>query len=369
MKRPNRWLGPGILLATWLAAALPAAALPRYAARYGQSCHLCHVAPGGGGMRTSYGSQFFAGTELARESLDLDALKMLDPKLSERVKLGFDFRGAYIQEEQSGDPATDLPAHETASFFQMQGDVYLQVQLDPRVTVVFDRGLRGGYEAWALAQILPGRGSLKVGRFQPFFGWRQVDHETFTRAFTGFGQLDQDTGVEVEWHPDHWSLSAALTNDGSGMLDGDRGKALTLRAAWQGRWLGQTLAIGASGRVSDRAPAPSRAVAGVFGAWSRGDWSWLVEADEVVENDVAGLAVSHELAWRPLQGVELLYAYDFWDPDLDLARGVDTRHRLALDYVPWPFLAFQPGVALRRHESGDAADDWIVADVQLHLFM
>lgn len=359
-----------VLLLLALAVPQAADALPRYAARYGQSCHLCHVAPAGGGMRTSYGSQLFAGTELARESLDLSRLTMLDSKLSERVSVGLDFRGAYIQEDQSGDPETSLASHETSTFFQMQGDLYLELKLHPKLTVVLDKGLSGGGdEAWALAQVLPMKGTVKVGRFQPFFGWKQVDHNTFTRAYTGFSQLDQDTGVEAEIHPDHWSFSLAVTNDGSAPLDGNRGKALTLRAAWQGEWLGQTLALGANGRVSDRAPQPSRTIAGLFAAWAKGDLAWLGEADQVEQGGVTGLAFSQELSWRAVQGVELLYAYDFWDADVDRAQGFDTRHRVALDYIPWTSLAIQPGVALRRHEEAGATDDWIVADLQLYLFM
>jgi hypothetical protein len=369
MKMRSIVCGLSLLLPVLLMLPEMASALPRYSARSGQSCHLCHVAPAGGGMRTEYGAQFFAGTELARQRLDLGALKMLDSRVSDRVRVGFDFRGMYLQELQDGEPRTGLPKHEAATFFQMQGDIYLQLQLDPRVTVVFEKGLRQSYEAWAQAHVLPWHGSVKLGHFQPFFGWKQVDHETFTRQYTGFGRSDNDTGVEIELHPDQWSLSAALTNDGSGMLDGDRGKALTLRVAWQGEWLGQTLALGMNGRLSDRAPAPSRRIAGLFAAWSLGELAWLGEVDQVEEGGRSGLAFSQELSWRLVQGFEALYAYDFWDPDTDEAGGFDTRHRLALDYIPWPFLAIQPGLALRRHERIGAADEWFIADLQFHLFM
>jgi len=45
------------LLASWLITAGEAGAVPRYSARYGQSCTLCHQNPTGGGMRTLYASQ------------------------------------------------------------------------------------------------------------------------------------------------------------------------------------------------------------------------------------------------------------------------------------------------------------------------
>ncbi len=56
----------GFALLSLLLVLLPVSAvraLPRFAAQYGQSCHLCHVNPAGGGLRTSFGSQFFTGTE------------------------------------------------------------------------------------------------------------------------------------------------------------------------------------------------------------------------------------------------------------------------------------------------------------------
>ena len=32
--------------------------IPRYSARYGQDCNLCHVNPTGGGQRTTYATQY-----------------------------------------------------------------------------------------------------------------------------------------------------------------------------------------------------------------------------------------------------------------------------------------------------------------------
>ena len=61
MKIPAQASAPGsVLLALLIALSgllvLPsvACALPRFAARVGASCSLCHVDPSGGGMRTDY---------------------------------------------------------------------------------------------------------------------------------------------------------------------------------------------------------------------------------------------------------------------------------------------------------------------------
>jgi hypothetical protein len=57
-----------------------AQALPRYSARNSQSCFLCHHSPSGGGMRSGYGSQYFAGRKLAVNKVPNTSLELLDTK-------------------------------------------------------------------------------------------------------------------------------------------------------------------------------------------------------------------------------------------------------------------------------------------------
>src|SRR5437667_11789971 len=52
----------GVLLAL---GASEAGAVPRYSARYGQKCALCHVNPSGGGLRAAYASQKLVPEEIA----------------------------------------------------------------------------------------------------------------------------------------------------------------------------------------------------------------------------------------------------------------------------------------------------------------
>jgi hypothetical protein len=346
-----------------------ALALPRYSTQYAQSCHLCHVNPGGGGMRTAYGAQFFTGTEMAAKGLAQEQLETLSPALGERLEIGLDFRGLVYQEAQSGDPATSLGKHEAGSFFLMQGDVYLAFKLHEKARVVLEKALRGEGEGYALLDLLPGHGSVKAGRFLPNHGWRWADHETATRRALGFGPGQSDTGVELEFHPDHYSISVAATNDAAGLQDGNRGKALTARALWQGELLGGPLALGVGGRVSDRAPAPSRTLAGVFWGLSRGPLTWTAQLDRFEEDEVAGLALSQEWAWKLRSGLDLLFVHDFFDPDLELESGMDQRLRLGVEWVPVPGVALSPAFSSFTHEEAGATDDWLQADLQLHLFL
>jgi hypothetical protein len=345
-----------------------AQALPRYSAKYAQSCFLCHNSPAGGGMRNEYGSQFFAGTELAEKTLDFDKLDLLDSKLSDRVSIGFDFRGVYQQEANSGDPEISLVDHERSTFFQMQGDLYLSFKLDKRFNVVLDKGLSSGYEIWGQAAILPHNGSLRVGRFVPFFGWKSVDHETFTRSRTGMGRDGVDTGVELEFHPQHWSFSLALGNGANSTFDGNKGKSLTSRLAWQSSLGKHNLSLGLNGRVNDVSPAESTTIAGLFGAYNKGAFSWLWEADLVDRKD-QGLAISNELSYQLKQGLDLVYNSDFWDADIDEKSGFETRQRLSLDYIPYPFFALQPGLSLYQTNDGNNDENWFLMDLQFYFFM
>lgn len=346
-----------------------AEALPRYAAQYAQSCHLCHVSPSGGGMRTSYGSQFFAGTELSSRSMDMGELEMLNPRISDRLEVGLDFRGMYFAEEKPDDLETGVPANEANSFFQMQGDIYLRFKPLPGLDLVFDKGLRQGYEAWALIHGLPLNGSLKVGQFMPFFGWRWADHEMATRRRLGFSQLDTDAGVELEFHPDHWSVALALGNGGGTGLDSNTGKAVTTRIAWNGRLKGAGLTIGVNGRLIDDAPSASTQIGGLFAGVSRGRITWTGEADMLMRNDLTALAMAQEVAWKHRRGIEFLLSYDFWDRDIDETTGFDDRLRLGVDWIPSPVMALQPGLAWLRHDNGTATDHWLLFDLQLHLFI
>ena len=357
------------MLSLILALASSALALPRYSAAYGQSCHLCHVDPAGGGMRTSFGSQFFSGIELPAKGLAQEQLELLSPKLSERVEIGLDFRGMLLLESQADEPLTSLAKHERSTFFLMQGDLYLGLKLHEKARVVLEKSLRGEGEGYALLDVLPWHGSVKAGRFHPNYGWRWVDHDMATRRALGFGAGQADTGVELELHPDHYSLSLTVSNDNAGLLDGDRGKAMTVRALWQQEVLGGSLSLGCSGRISDRAPAPSRTLAGLMLGAAKGPLSWTAEVDRFEEAETAGLAFSHELAWKLRPGVDLLYVYDFLDPDLDLKTGSQQRQRAALDWIPVPGIALQPGLSWWKHEEGHGADDWLQADLQLYLFM
>ena len=146
----------------------------------------------------------------------------------------------------------------STSIFPMQADFYFSAQLMDAVTLYYDQGFRRGldlnnFETFALAQVLPFDGYVKVGKFVPAFGWKLDNHTAFIRGGnastsgvgsrepdfadntngTGFSQLDKDVGAEVGFYPGKGSIQFAVLNGGRGStsdFDNNTGKAFVSRA-------------------------------------------------------------------------------------------------------------------------------------------
>ena len=80
--------------------AFEAFALPRFSAREGVSCVTCHVYPGGGAARNSYGREYVLES---LSSKDQGGLQRIPVELSESLTLGLDARlqsVSYPEDEQ-----------------------------------------------------------------------------------------------------------------------------------------------------------------------------------------------------------------------------------------------------------------------------
>lgn len=151
--------------------------IPRYSARYGQKCLLCHQGPTGGGMRNLYATQFLVPSEIAARPYENDSLALPDPEIARNVTIGADLRTLALYDNEH---------KKENDFLQMEGSVHLHFQLDRRFTAYFDRGMSGNYELYGTGFVLPAGGYFKVGRFTPAYGWRFADHTMFTRADLGY---------------------------------------------------------------------------------------------------------------------------------------------------------------------------------------
>lgn len=339
----------------------PAQALPRYAARYGQKCLLCHDDPAGGGKRSAYASQYLVPTEMVLRPPAAEA-PAADPQLNERISIGADLRTLYRYHPEAARKAAD-------NLFQMQGDLYLHVQVDARVSLHLEQGLAGAGEAYGLAFLLPAGGYLKAGRFAPAFGWRLADHSQFVRELTGLAPpADLDVGVEIGLFPGGASsVSLGLFNGSGGqLLDGDNRPAWALRGEWRPELGPLRLGLGGSGYRDEEAGAGrERRLGGPFAYAALGPLSWLGECDWERRDAAAGpsptaLIASQELCWALRPGLDLRATLDFHDPDVHARSGSRRRAGLGVELLLTPYLGLaamlnwhdaQPGPALAAGEA------------------
>jgi len=342
VRRLPRILPLALLPVVWLAVfAAPASATPRYAARYRQNCNLCHHNPTGGGMRSAYASQFLIPTEMAAKRWEMAALEHIQPKLSESVSVGVDIRTAY----HYADP--ERPAPEK-NFFQMQGDLYVAFQADPKFSAYLDRGQSSTLELFGLAYVLPYNGFVKFGRFTPAYGWKLADHGQFVRSDLFFAPpLQTDVGVEVGMYPDRFALVASVVNgQGGTTYDLDNELGTVAQASYRFDVGPAGVAVGGSYWSSTQTDGRHRA-AGPFWSAQWGALTWLGEVDWSdldPSGPVAGrtaFIASHEVTWQLVRGVDLRATYDFTDPDLDRQTGARTRWGGGVDALITPFFGIQ----------------------------
>lgn len=381
-------------------------ALPRFAARNGMDCLQCHVNPSGGGMRNSYGRNVFEQAWLPVSSSEDNQQWLADDfktdnttqpqstasaqrsafagDVTEWLAIGGDFRAAYIFIRPKARPAPDKTRDITSSFFLMQGDLYHAITPHEHLTLVLDVGVYSGFEAWGMLNLLPMNSNanllLKVGRFLPAFGIREVEHQLFTREGIGFGNSDKDTGAEVTgfWGP--LMLQAALLNGTVGDIPFDNHgtrrrpfeKALVARGTARGQvgllrgQLGGSYYFSSNSKQanpllagtipSDAASDVSRGVdetrASGFVTANVGRLTYLGELAVVrdkfygkrvnpVLSPRKGYASYQELSWVVTQGLECVGTFEFMDPDTEVNKNATRRAGLILEFFPWPFTEFR----------------------------
>jgi hypothetical protein len=360
-----------LLLVGSTALAPPARGLPRYSARYGQTCGLCHVNPTGGGMRTLYASQDIVPRELAWSRAGAESLTGIDPRIGANLIVGTDFREIYYS-DYGGPPA----APKARGFFQMQGDLYLAFQLGHKTTLYYDRSMTDTREVFATHYLGPEL-YVKAGQFVPSQGWRFDDHTMFVRADAGFyPPAISDVGVEVGTLLGGLDAQVALLNGSRGArMDSDGELAAAASAVYRFRAGAVNLAVGAGGYTT-RGTYPSGAeVATAFGyaSWrgitwiGQGDMQWPYKASGSDSGRVGIL--SHEVSLVVHRGFDLLATYDLFDPNVD--RPGETAWRIGggVHLMPAPYAVVE---ALYRFARGDAGPaiprgDYDEVVLQLHV--
>jgi hypothetical protein len=418
-----------IALAIALLLASSAEAVPRFAARNGNECIQCHISPTGGGIRNAYGRNVFERAWLPRASTpdredwmvppkpadgsapvasdDDDDDVIFDPEINPWMVLGGDLRAAYIMIRPDKGLTPDQDPEITNSFFLMQADLYHSMTLNRHVTTVLDIGAYSGFEAWALFHLKPEPSDydlmLKVGRFMPAFGIREVEHQLFTREGIGLGVADRDTGLELTGFAGPVTATVSVLNGTLGDTAFDThgtdrrrfekaaAARMSVRAdtGWARGQLGASfywnqnnnLANPLFGRSIPSADAAEVGIgvdelrAGAFVTANVGRFTYLGDLawvrDEFSSDrlpTLRGYTSYQELSFLPTQGLDVIATFEFADPDLDLVDNSTKRAGLVVEFFPWPFTELRAMVRRTWSDVSPTGGAWDVV-IFSHLFM
>ena len=378
-------LAAAVVLLAALQIARDAHALPRYSAQYRQNCTLCHINPTGGGMRTPYATQYLVPTELSMHRLGTEQLEKIQPLVSESFALGCDIRTIHHWTD------TDRPPPEL-NFFQMEGNLYVRIQMESRLLAYMARGQSNTLEIFGLAHVLPWNGYVKFGRFTPAFGWKWDDHKQFTRegrTADSYQDLffdppaNTDVGIEVGCFHRGFSVVASVINGaiGSGGVPGGSGVPFddneelgnTAQVSYQVNAGPVGLLAGGSWWRNTEVGG-QRTAGGPFWYVNVRRLTWLGELDwsdlDFGDTSRTALITSHEVTLRLVRGLDLRGIYNYADPDLDRQTGFRVKTGGGLDALVTPFLNLQAMVHVYRNEPGlDVTEKtYTQSEFTFHLF-
>ena len=338
-----------ILSATMLIAS-SAWSLPRYSAQYGQRCSLCHVDPSGGGLRTNYATMALIPQELSFLQMEPEEMETIRPDISPTITLGMDLRSLiYGQEGGEG------------SQLDMQGDVYVGVEMSPRFAAYVDLGKGGTQEYAGIAYVLPANGYFKAGRFTPDYGWLWADHTMAGRQYL----LDEngsyspnsltEPGLEVGMHGQWIEATGSLLQGAA-----DNGESYAGRLALRQSFGSVNASLGASVIRRQLVDDHARAWGG-FGYLSGGPVTWVFQVDETGNNERNGILVSQELTYKVARGMHARGTYSFQDPDHRQQTGTRGAWGLGMDSLINPFFGAMVMAKyhhLREGELVSGSDYW-----------
>lgn len=345
--------GSGIIALVLAALFLPEAtlSLPRFASRTAAKCQSCHVNPSGGGMRTPFGVTY-GRDELPVPTWSEDlAIDDFSTQVTDVISVGADVRTLFFYQK--------TPSSSNNAFWQMQGDIYLNLRLAKKVSVYLDKGIYSGFEIFGLLNILPPNGHIKVGRFLPNYGLKNDDHTAFARQVTGFspeGGRAELTGLEAAVAPGPLTIMGGVFNasDGFGAGTGSK-KALLGRVDGMFKLDGEgSVGFGANVFRRESATGAKTTLLGGTGAFSYGQVTLFGEVTLVKTKSASasttGVVSYAEVSWMVVQGLDLKFAYDFHDPDKDLKTGSRSRYSFGFEVFPISGVEVRPMYRLNKEE-------------------
>lgn len=358
-------------------------ALPRFAVRQGAKCQSCHINPSGKGMRSTFGGAY------GREELPLETFKAktdledFTPMLNDFITIGMDYRTLLYY----------LESNATSSFFQMQGDLYLDLRLNKKFRIYFDKGLYSGFEVFGLAKVLPLDGYIKAGNFIPAYGLKMDDHSLFIRngpffplnpaivsypQGLGFGQGSEDTGMEFGFSPGIFTMNVGIFNGGKGGLAGTGGtktKAVALRA--DATILTDIININVGGSFYNL-PAPGgpgkTQMWGAFGVIAidknltlQGELDFLQTHNTALNKMVTGNVIYTEANYIVFNGVDLKFGYEFYDPNIDRQDGSLSRITIGAEFFPLSGVEVRPLYRINQESPTELSNNELL--IMMHFFL
>ena len=364
----------------------PGRAVPRFSLRTGAPCGLCHVDPTGGGMRNDYGRNVYAVDRLPLKGVGLpEGAPPFDGRVSGALALGSDVRLLYqhIERPDASQPRID-------SFYLMEASLYAAADLWDVVTLYLAPSFYGSesvyFEANGVFHIPWAGMYVKLGQFTAPYGLKIPNHSSFFRKSMGFNVRDKEVGVELGINPGPVTFQVAAFNGISDAVDSDwdenflKGVSARLSYILNTRWL--KMELGASGYYNMAGNAPEDdpsgedtrvedLKAGGFAGLSLGRFTWLGEMDYWRRDDrsaafpVGQLFSYQELAFLAIQGLDILFTYELWDPDVEVSG--DAVHRVGggLELYVWPYsevdLMYRYSLADERNDMANVHEAIVVA--------
>ncbi len=323
--------------------------LPRFASRTNLPCQSCHVNPSGGGMRNAYGLGYGRDEISVKTWKDAYALDDFSTKINDFISYGADFRFlAFYQSKTSPDASS-------SSFFPMQMDMYFNLAVSKKVSLYVNPAF-GPYnrlEVFALAKVLPLNGYVKLGRFAPPYGLRIDDHTSFVRQATPFrNYAGQQSGMELGSNPGPITIMGSVTNGMRGDLDAGLAKAVFGKLEGHTS-LGPVNILAGVSSYNDVSGVEKLNLLGGYGAATLMERLTIIGNVERIQGNSSTMSVSSDLNQRNtsntdlkqlavmieanfvlIEGVDLKFMYDFFDPDTDVKSGTAVRYSGGFEFMP-----------------------------------
>ncbi len=310
-------------------------AIPRYALESGTSCNLCHVKPGGGGLRNDYGIIYGMDDLSAKVPQQFESYSGI---ILNHIQFGGDVRIQSVSRSKGETPG-DL------AIFPMQANMQMafrsnQFSFQSEFALLRkDMGFQLGYYV--------NSNYIQAGMGKPSFGLNLADHTVFTRG----GNMRLVQGEHREGMPfspmlNHAPFIAAGRYIENGHLSvgwsqgyfSSDSESFFARGAHYGVLGSFNRMIGLSYLQENHDPNGLKMM-NIFGGLSRGSISWLGEIT-VADNLVEGRSVASysELTWGVKPGWNVSGRLDFFDENTDYTKDAIRRTTFGLNYVPFPFV-------------------------------